>query len=364
MTKLRVAMLPLQPSSSAATRAHCIRQAAALRELGFGVTVMLPPAARLHDRLRSFGRLRVPVSLLYWYAIAAPVRLIQIACASGYDVVFIQRGLLRVRSAPILEMLLYAVTRMRGHAVVYHSDDALHTVASASARARYRFATVVATGSKEVAAAARDAGADVAEIEAGLDVERYPVRHHERRDPVVIGWVGTNASDHLLPLVDTVRRLGGTDAVVLRVISARPFAAPGLEGLLEWRPWLPELEYSVFADLDIGIMPLEDTPYNRGKEAYKLKEYMAAGLPVVCSPVGENLAVVEDGVTGFFAVAAPDWENRLRALVRDHDLRRRMGAAGRVRALELYHTRAQARKLASLFWATTRHASRPGAVAS
>jgi glycosyltransferase involved in cell wall biosynthesis len=76
-------------------------------------------------------------------------------------------------------------------------------------------------------------------------------------------------------------------------------------------------------------MPLADEPYQRGKEGFKLKEYMAAGLPVVCSPVGFNRQLVEDGVVGFFARSEPEWVRQLERLVGDPELRRRLGQAGR-----------------------------------
>jgi glycosyltransferase involved in cell wall biosynthesis len=101
-------------------------------------------------------------------------------------------------------------------------------------------------------------------------------------------------------------------------------------------------------------MPLADTPYNRGKEGYKLKEYMAAGLPVVCSPVGRNLDVVEEGITGVFARSATEWEERLRELVRSVQLRQRLGEAGRLRALDQFGASRQAESLADLLELVTR----------
>jgi glycosyltransferase involved in cell wall biosynthesis len=347
-SSLRVAMLPLQPRSSAATRAYCVRPVARLRELGVDVSVMPPPAAWLHDRLKDSGWVRIPTTIVYWYAIALPMRLVQIARALSHDVIFVQRGLLRVRSAPVLEAILFGLARVRRRAVVYHADDALHVLAPRRAALRYRCATIVMTGSDEVASAARAVGARVARVETGIDVDLYPVRRHTDRTPIVIGWIGTNAGDHLAPVAHAVRALVNTDDVVLRVCSARPYVAPELAGHLEWRQWAPEIEHSVFADLDIGVMPLADTAYNRGKEAYKLKEYMAAGLPVVCSPVGCNTGVVEEGMTGFFARDAGQWEQRLRELVRSVELRQRLGDAGRRRAVEQFDVRRQAETFANL----------------
>lgn len=78
-------------------------------------------------------------------------------------------------------------------------------------------------------------------------------------------------------------------------------------------------------------MPLSDTPCARGKCGYKLIQYMACGLPVIASPVGINADIVEDGVNGFLANTPNDWRYALTTLLRDPDLRARMGAAGRAK---------------------------------
>jgi hypothetical protein len=109
--------------------------------------------------------------------------------------------------------------------------------------------------------------------------------------------------------------------------------------------WTREREFEIFAGFDIGVMPLEDTAYSRGKEAFKLKEYMAAGLPVVCSPIGHNLEVVEDGLTGFFAASPHEWRARLLQLVEDPELRAEMGKAARA-AVQRFDVQAQASRLA------------------
>jgi glycosyltransferase involved in cell wall biosynthesis len=101
-------------------------------------------------------------------------------------------------------------------------------------------------------------------------------------------------------------------------------------------PWTLETESGLLAAFDIGLMPLPDDPWTRGKGGYKILQYMAVGAPTVCSPVGINAAMVVDGVTGFHAVDEERWYDRLKRLVDDADLRRRMGAAARKRAEEVY----------------------------
>jgi glycosyltransferase involved in cell wall biosynthesis len=94
-------------------------------------------------------------------------------------------------------------------------------------------------------------------------------------------------------------------------------------------PWSEETEVARIQDMDIGLMPIADTPWAQGKCGYKLIQYMACGLPVVASPVGVNAGIVEHGVNGFLATTTAQWREALLTLAADPDLRRRMGAAGR-----------------------------------
>jgi hypothetical protein len=97
-----------------------------------------------------------------------------------------------------------------------------------------------------------------------------------------------------------------------------------------------ETEVSAIQSMDIGVMPLTDTPWARGKCGYKLIQYMACGLPVIASPVGVNKDIVEHGVNGFLAETDKEWCSAIETLLSDSELRRRMGAAGRKKVEESY----------------------------
>ena len=92
--------------------------------------------------------------------------------------------------------------------------------------------------------------------------------------------------------------------------------------------WSEREEIAFIQSLDIGIMPLSNTPWARGKCGFKLIQYMACGLPVVASPVGVNSDIVEHGVNGFLADTNEEWSNSIKRLVKDRDLRQKMGLAG------------------------------------
>src|SRR5262249_43307060 len=124
---------------------------------------------------------------------------------------------------------------------------------------------------------------------------------------------------------------------------------PELAGIkAESFPWTEESEIARIAAFDIGIMPLSDTPWERGKSAYKLIQVMAAGKPVVASPVGANRQVVQHGVNGFLAETAEPWAEALRTLANNPALRNEMGARARETVVDRYATAVVAPRLASI----------------
>jgi len=119
-------------------------------------------------------------------------------------------------------------------------------------------------------------------------------------------------------------------------------AGPGIEHVA----WSPEVETASLDAFDVGIMPLSDDPFSRGKCAFKLLQYGAAGLPAVASPVGMNRDVIEHAVTGFLADTPEDWGEHLTHLAEDEPLRERLGRAARKAVAEEYDVRVVAQRLA------------------
>lgn len=349
--RLRVAFFGLLPADNAATRIFCVRPLPRLRQQGIDGESFPPSSPAVFHGFRSSRRLLGPLlAALYWYAVVAPARVTQLPGALACDVIFVQRGLLRYRSRPMLEAVLWLIgRRLLGRRLVYHLDDALYTVAPERRIAqRCRHADLVLTGNAEIAAFARSAGGRVERLDGWVETSRYRPKRHSVRTPVIIGYTGSLPEHHVVPIAAALREVCGDGRARVRVVSRDPFSVPALEGLLDWERWSAEREFSLFEDFDIGVMPLEDNEYNRAKEAYKIKEYMAAGLPVVCSPVGHNRVVVEDGVNGLHAATAQDWTRQLSRLVDDAGLRASFGAAGRETMEERYDADRQTARLGEL----------------
>lgn len=171
-----------------------------------------------------------------------------------------------------------------------------------------------------------------------VDTEAYGPHVGDRPDrPVTIGWIGSPSTwPYMRPLLPLLRELVESRGIRVRVVgagqAAQGDAFPGLD-LIEWSE---ALEIQEVQAMDIGIMPLPDDIWARGKCGYKLVQYMACALPVVASPVGVNAEIVADGGNGFLATDEAEWRDALLRLIDDPALRRTFGEVGRRRVEENY----------------------------
>ncbi|HYC02756.1 MAG TPA: glycosyltransferase [Azospirillaceae bacterium] len=177
-----------------------------------------------------------------------------------------------------------------------------------------------------------------------VDLARYAPREADGGG-FRVGWIGTPSSAaYLAEVAEPLRRLAETGPLTLVTVGAAPVGLPGVPEA--FRPWSEATEADEISGFDVGIMPLPDTPFTRGKSGYKLLQYMAAARPVVASPVGENRVIVDPGVSGFLAGSPRDWVAALERLRADPGLRRTMGRAGRARVAADYALDALAPRLA------------------
>jgi glycosyltransferase involved in cell wall biosynthesis len=234
-----------------------------------------------------------------------------------------------------------------------HPSGLVRTLLGGKIDAVMRRADLVVAGNAYLADRARCAGARRVEVvPTVVDLDRYPAAGPKpvvgpAAGPVVVGWIG---SPRTAPYLDAVKpllsRLTDRGTVSCVAIGARPDQVAG--GPFAAMPWSEADEPACLRALDIGIMPLPDEPWTRGKCGYKLIQYMACGLPVVASPVGVNSDVVHHGETGFLASTQQAWEEALIRLAADGELRRRMGEAGRQRVASEFSLQVQAPRLERL----------------
>jgi glycosyltransferase involved in cell wall biosynthesis len=181
-----------------------------------------------------------------------------------------------------------------------------------------------------------------------VDVEKYTLHDHEHDGLISIGWIGTPWSARYLPVVErAVVRVAREAPVRLIVVGSE---APEWEGVAaQSYPWSEEKEADWIRWMDIGIMPLVDSPFERGKCGLKLIQYMAAGVVPVASDVGGNRDLIAHGEDGFLCKTEDEWVECLLALSRDPVQRAAVGKAARLKAESQYSLSVWAPKLAAIY---------------
>jgi glycosyltransferase involved in cell wall biosynthesis len=179
-------------------------------------------------------------------------------------------------------------------------------------------------------------------------VEQYPVK--EAKTGLNIGWIGSPATAAFLTLLDAALKKvfeHSSDVSLTLIGAGKNDPLPGIKKMI--LPWDEERQITDLQTFDVGIMPLPDGPFERGKCGYKLVQYMASGLPVIASPIGANKKIVDHGINGFLAPTDDDWFNAFMQLKNDIAKRQQMGITGRKKAEQSYNLSVTAPRLLELF---------------
>lgn len=264
------------------------------------------------------------------------------------DMVLIQRVLLPLWLQKLLKKI--------NHRIIYDYDDAVYLHDKARER---RFAhqvvsaAVVIAVSEEAARQALLRGADrekTTVIYTPVDCARFELIPERNTATFTVGWVGSPATSNYLENIwpELAEFAGCNENLRFVFIGCPPFDTGDLASSVRFVSWSSEVEQKELPQLDVGLMPLRDSGWERGKGGYKLIQYMAAGVATLASPVGANLEIVEEGRTGLFADGPGQWSEKLGELIADRDHCREMGLAGRARAEKLYDYKVAADKFANI----------------
>jgi glycosyltransferase involved in cell wall biosynthesis len=274
-------------------------------------------------------RIHVDVADLH---VSAAARWEILRSATGYDSVCIHRVFL----SPLERRWL----RRAACNYIFDFDDAImfrdsshRRFDSWQRRRRFRRMVVgarhVIAGNSYLADWASRSGGRVTVIPTAVDLSTYPERRPEPSREPVIGWIGTRINLMYLRTIGTAltRLAHKRPDVKLKVVSDGFFDVAAMP--VTNKRWSLADEVDDIASFHVGIMPLPDDPWTRGKCAVKILQYFAAAVPVVCSPVGANLEVVEHGRSGYFAATEDEWLARLDELLGNAQRRKQFGQAGR-----------------------------------
>lgn len=350
---MRVLALTKYGSLAASTRQRFMLYEPALASAG--IKVEYAPLLRNDHLERMFAGQRTN-----WLAVVRSyaARVIKLLSAHRYDLVWIHCELF-----PFLPSFLERLAAFSGKPVVFDYDDAIfHMYDTARApivrlllggklKPLLRHATICCCGNPYLKSYAERFCPSCIILPTVVDTDIYaPVVKEQKRAPPVIGWIGTPSTwqyaRNVVPLLHEFTREGRAR---VKIVGAGAAAAPELSTGMDLIEWSEDREVADVQSMDIGIMPVRNDEWARGKSGYKLVQYMACGLPVVASPVGVNSEMIREGVNGYLADTEEQWRNALQRLIRDAQLRSRMGAAGRARAVASYSLSSQAPRLIEVF---------------
>ena len=246
---------------------------------------------------------------------------------------------------------------IRGKPVIYDFDDAIFHQYDAHQNPLVRFmlgkklhgllrgAALAVCGNAYLQNYARQFCKNTIIIPTVVDTTRFiSVPSHADHKRVTVGWIGSPSTwNHMNAIVPLLTQLADELKLTIRVIGAGPQTTAISN--FEFVDWTEQTEVAEIQGMDIGIMPLPDDLWARGKCGYKLIQYMACGVAVVASPVGVNSEIVENGVNGFTASDDQEWRAAIRKLALNVALRRSMGVNGRTKVKNLYSLQTQGPKL-------------------
>ena len=318
-----------------------------LEENGFSCTVS-PLISEEDDRM-----LYKPGN--YWKKLgfihrAFSIRRRDVARMNEFDIIFICREALMTRSTYFER----AFTKSRAK-IIFDFDDSIWLMNVSDANRRWSWvkdpgktskiialSDLVLAGNEYLSGYAKQFNPNVRIVPTTIDTDEYkPLRTDRASDRICIGWSGSITTiqhfNYALPaLLELKKRYG--DRIEIRVIGDANYQNQelGVKGM----PWRKEIELQDLAAIDIGIMPLPDDEWARGKCGLKGLQYMGMGIPAIMSPVGVNTSIIQDGVNGFLAGATEEWVEKIGRLIEDAELRARMGAEARRTVVTHYSVKA------------------------
>lgn len=276
----------------------------------------------------------------------AALRLSEMAIAAmksqRYDVTFIQREMLSTFAT---------LERWTGRARVLDVDDSIHLYRGGTmAKALATQCDRIICGNPHLAEIYRQWNKDVVVLPTAVDTVRFCPKDSNRAcGSIVLGWIGTSGNLKYLHEIEPalVAVLKQNSNAKLHVVCDRP---PDFRDIktnrFKFIPWSPEIEVAAIQSFSIGLMPLMDSPWARGKCSFKMLQYMACGVPVVVSPVGMNADVLNMGEIGFGPVSLTQWVDAMAYFLADENARLRSGVNGRQIVLRDFSVAALAPQLA------------------
>ena len=328
-----------------------------LRDAGFNVTVSSFYSPEYFSFVYRPGNY---LRKMTGFAALTLRRLEELFTLKQYDLVFLYREAIPA-GPPFIERWI----ARQGVPIVYDFDDAIFLPAVSEANKAVSFlknpervakvlkiSQQVTVGNEFLASYARRYNSHVTVIPTAVDTTRFRPREDapgESGRKLVVGWIGSPTTfQYLESIKDVLAEVSAKHPFTLKVSGAgRPVNFPGVD--VQVVPWSLADEVSLFNTCDLGVYPLTDDDWSRGKCGFKAIQCMACGVPVVAAAVGVNREIITHGVDSMLASTRQDWIDHLGTLLTSPELRRSMAVAGRQTIEERYSLRVTAPQLAAVF---------------
>lgn len=287
------------------------------------------------------------------------IRFFDVMRCLNYDFIYIYRETLMIGSV-FYERLFWCL----GRKIIYDFDDSiwLNDTSDGNKQLSWlkrpsktadicKMATTVVVGNDYLKEYASKYCNNVVILPTTIDTLYHKKKIRERNSSVVvIGWTGTSTTlKHFQTLLPALRELVAKygERIMIKVIADVPCVDDVIP--ISFSKWNIETEIDDLSVIDIGIMPLPDDEWSRGKCGFKGLQYMSLSLPAVMSPVGMNTDIIDHGINGFLASSQEEWFQILSMLIESPELRKRVGECGRKTIEERYSVEANKPLFLSLF---------------
>jgi glycosyltransferase involved in cell wall biosynthesis len=324
-----------------------------LLELGVEITYEPFEDEQLHSLLYKPGLLGRKLHLV---ANGFTRRLLTVRRARDFDIVYVFREA-ALLGPPMFEKLVYQT----GIPMVFDFDDAIfvsyrspsngylsYLKFAGKTKSICRMAAHVMVGNPYLAEYAMKVNKNVTVVPTTIDTSVYKPLPRAESDMPVIGWTGSYSTvQHLDTLRGALQKLAKLHAFRLRVIGTPSYKIDGVE--VEAIRWRSETELEDLSNIDIGVMPLPNDAWSKGKCGLKALQFMALGIPTICSPVGVNTDIIQDNENGLLAESEDEWVEKMSQLLQSKEMRERLGQAGRRTVDEKYSAKIQAPRVYEIF---------------
>ncbi|HCD37484.1 MAG TPA: group 1 glycosyl transferase [Candidatus Omnitrophica bacterium] len=295
---------------------------------------------------------------IYYFVKGTLGRFKDLVNLSDYDIIFVHREAYPIGGA-LLESLVF-----KKKPLIYDFDDALFLTNPYSSTNRIanflkspgktakilKISSIVIAGNSYLKEYAMRFNKNATVIHTPIDSDRYAFSQKPiNNSKVVIGWIGTYASSrylgYYLDLFGKLIEKYGS-GIEIRLVGSLNHGLKSRQ--LIYKKWALEEEVNDLQDFDIGIMPVVDDDWGKGKCAFKIIQYMAVGASVVASPIGMNKEIIRDGENGFLASGKEEWRRKISALIENRQLRNDFSLKGRETVEKFYSVKVMAPQFAGI----------------